>query len=105
MAQFPSISGTSRRAAGADLKTARNSCITLTLGSRSVCTHEPSPRQGARPTIRLLDMVLEAGKPPFSTLKLFLGLPLCHQTIHFLRLSGGDDGARTRDLCRDRAAL
>jgi hypothetical protein len=34
----------------------------------------------------------------------------CHfgllpQTLFFLRFSGGDDGARTRDLCRDRAAL
>jgi uncharacterized protein (TIGR03435 family) len=37
-----------------------------------------------------------------STLKLLLGLSLCHQTIHSLRFSGGDDGARTRDLCRDR---
>ena len=37
-----------------------------------------------------------------STLKLFLGLPLCHQTIDSFRFSGGDDGARTRDLCRDR---
>jgi hypothetical protein len=30
----------------------------------------------------------------------------CHfgllpQTLYFLRFSGGDDGARTRDLCRD----
>jgi hypothetical protein len=24
------------------------------------------------------------------------------QTSEFLRFSGGDDGARTRDLCRDR---
>ena len=34
----------------------------------------------------------------------------CHfgllpQTLDFLRFSGGDDGARTRDLCRDRAAF
>src|SRR5208337_267605 len=34
----------------------------------------------------------------------------CHfcllpQTLGFLRFSCGDDGARTRDLCRDRAAL
>jgi hypothetical protein len=34
----------------------------------------------------------------------------CHfgllpQTQHSLEFSGGDDGARTRDLCRDRAAL
>ena len=40
-----------------------------------------------------------------STLKLFLGLPLCHQTIYFIRFSGGDDGARTRDLCRDSPPL
>ena len=34
----------------------------------------------------------------------------CHfgvspQTLYFPRFSGGDDGARTRDLCRDSLAL
>ena len=34
----------------------------------------------------------------------------CHfgllpQTLYFLRFSGGDDGARTRDLCRDSLAV
>jgi hypothetical protein len=29
----------------------------------------------------------------------------CHTSWKFFALYGGDDGARTRDLCRDRAAL
>ena len=40
-----------------------------------------------------------------STLILDCHLGLSPQTLYFLRFSGGDDGARTRDLCRDRAAL
>ena len=45
----------------------------------------------------------------FSTLASTLN-PDCHfgvspQTFDVIRFSGGDDGSRTRDLCRDRAAL
>jgi hypothetical protein len=36
-----------------------------------------------------------------STLILDCHLGLSPQTLYFLRFSGGDDGARTRDLCRD----
>ena len=40
-----------------------------------------------------------------STLNLDCHLGLLPQTRYLLGFSGGDDGARTRDLCRDRAAL
>ncbi len=40
-----------------------------------------------------------------STLNVDCHLGLLPQNLAFLRFSGGDDGARTRDLCRDRAAL
>ncbi len=40
-----------------------------------------------------------------STLILDCHLGLSPKTRAFMGFYGGDDGARTRDLCRDRAAL
>ena len=40
-----------------------------------------------------------------STLNFDCHFGVSPQTFAFFRFSGGDDGARTRDLCRDRAAL
>jgi hypothetical protein len=57
--------------------------------------------QGRRVAARRAGATLQNGKQGFGD---------CHfglmpQTSDLLRFSGGDDGARTRDLCRDRAAL
>ena len=41
-------------------------------------------------------------------LRIGAGVRACHKRLHFelvRDLNGGDDEARTRDLCRDRAAL
>ena len=40
---------------------------------------------------------------PYWT-RIYLSLEVPYRTKFFV-LYGGDDGARTRDLCRDRAAL
>jgi hypothetical protein len=114
---------TNLRAAGVDLKTTReflrhaNSRITLDAYTRAVSATKREAND------RLLKMVLEAAnkKPSFSTLvstlnkekrrkwlrpsapsRKMLDVVVCHKPFVSLRFYGGDDGARTRDLCRDR---
>ena len=114
---------TNLRAAGVDLKTAQellrhaNSRITLDVYTRAISATKREANN------RVMEMVIEAGgkrlsapsqdaegklqkgSKSFSTLSSTLGgeSKLCHlpQTLYLLRFSGGDDGARTRDLCRD----
>jgi hypothetical protein len=45
--------------------------------------------------------VLILSAPSSAPSRVNLKLSLCHKPIILLGLYGGDDGARTRDLCRD----
>ena len=45
-----------------------------------------------------------AGHESFSMRRLRIVALLLIHSLKFLRMYGGDDGARTRDLCRDRMA-
>jgi site-specific recombinase XerD len=98
---------TNLRAAGVDLKTAQellrhaNSRITL-----DVCTQAISATKREANNL-VMTMVLEACKkkalsaPSSAPSKEDIDFATCHKPLIFLGLYGGDDGARTRDLCRD----
>ena len=87
-----------------DLKTAQellrhaNSRITLDVYTRAISATKREANN------RVMEMVLEAGRKKLSApSRVELKLSLCHKPIILLGLHGGDDGARTRDLCRDRS--
>jgi len=120
---------TNLRATGADLKTAQellrhaNSRITLDVYTRAISETKRDANN------KVMEMMIEAGKAktsapsqreplmlegrkkgagnsqhPSAPSRVKRELSLCHKPLISL-VYGGDDGARTRDLCRDRAAL
>jgi hypothetical protein len=94
-----------------DLKTAQellchaNSRITLDIYTRAISATKREANN------RLMTMVLEAGKrkapsaPSPAPSRVGLDFATFHTPLILFGLYGGDDGARTRDLCRDRVGF